>query len=407
MIQSINSKFLERHEKKLVVGILLLGLALRIIWAFVSPRFDPVIRANPFHGDASGYHLLAVNLWRGDGFSWDGGHPTAYRMPGYPFFLWALYTLTYFNLAAIRFIQAVLGALTILPVILVGKAADGRFVGILAGFATAIHPMLIYMSSWIYSETLFILLFWIGIYSLVRYLETKGFLHLIISGIGLGIACLVRQEIFPFLFFLAILGCLFRWKREWVIRALTVQLIVIILVIPWIIRNGIVFKSFTPLTTSLGSNFYAGNNPESDGGSAWTYPIQSGSELQSDRILFHESIDWMRSNPITALSLIPKKIIRFFSPIEFETRENPLGKTKLLVNGIYFIILMLACYGGYFIRKNLAAQIILAAILWYLLIAIIYYGGTRIALPVSPGLMIFGAAGVCNLVGRLVQTHAS
>ena len=67
------------------VVIALCALVLRGTWV--------TQRTRPLGGDEPAYHALAVHLLKGEGFVTESGQPTAFRTPGLPLFLCALYSV--------------------------------------------------------------------------------------------------------------------------------------------------------------------------------------------------------------------------------------------------------------------------------------------------------------------------
>jgi 4-amino-4-deoxy-L-arabinose transferase-like glycosyltransferase len=185
----------------LVTAIVALALLVRVAYVLMAPQVDPILRRDPLYGDASGYHLLAVNLLKGLGLTWDGQMPTSYRMPGYPAFVALVYALLGVSPQAVGLVQAFLGALVCIPVYAIGNQLGGWRLAGLSALGVALHPILIYMTAWVYSETLFLLLMWLGIWALVRLISNPMWSLAVAAGVLLGLSVLVRSEIawFPIL----------------------------------------------------------------------------------------------------------------------------------------------------------------------------------------------------------------
>ena len=419
-------RVLIRMKYRNILIIMGLALVIRVAWALLAPHLDPLQINNQLPGDASGYDLLATNLLHGFGFTWDGVQPTSYRMPGYPVFLAGAYALFGHNLTAVRLIQAILGALLCLPVYHIARNFGGERTAILASLAIALYPTLIYLGGWVYSETLYILLLWLGLWVLLIAV-TRGQSYLSYRGSGLslaagglwGLATFVRPEtlLLPFamaafVWIAKLIGVLGESKVEWkIIRRplssiLLVQIVLVAILAPWAIRNSRVNQAFVPLTTSAGSNLYAGNNPESNGGSAWVMPLPGMSEYASDQRLGRQARQWIRENPLAAAKNESLKFVRFFSPFEFETRGNPFGRLGLFVNAAYALFLVLAAYGAHrsWHQTNglvcLYPLLLLSLISWYLMTALVFFGGSRVALPVVPSILIFASFGTFQIINR-------
>lgn len=385
----------------LLFGITALAFIIRAGYAFNAVEIDPILRRDSLFGDASGYHLLALNLMQGQGFSWDGEMPTSYRMPGYPVFLAAVYELSGTSHLAVRLLHAVFGALLCIPVFLIALNMGGKPAAVLSSLGVAFHPVLIYMTGWIYSESLFLLLLWLGVWLTTRMLTGGGVKEAVFAGFAFGLATYVRPEIVVFPLFVFGLAFLLRWKPRQLGLMLAVQVILGVLILPWTVRNTLVHHAFVPLTTSSGSNLYAGNNPDSQGGSAWTYPIEGVSELDSDRILGQRAREYITQNPDKIAPLMLAKVFKFFSPAEMETRDSVLGRWNGLINAAYVVFLLVAAFGAIANRYQMPVILLSALIAWYLITALIFYGGTRVALPVVPALVILASLGVERIRSRI------
>jgi hypothetical protein len=124
------------------------------------------------------------------------------------------------------------------------------------------------------------------------------------------------------------------------------------------------------------------------------------SEVDSDRELNRRAQEWIRSDPAGFAAIIPKKIIKFFSPVAMETGGSPIGKWEIPVNLAYAVFLIVVVWGAIKNYQNRLGFMLLALTVWYMMIALIFYGGTRVALPIAPGLVILAATGVEDLLRR-------
>lgn len=390
-----------------------LALAIRVIYVSLAPYVDPVLAQNPLYGDAQGYHLLALNLLNGYGLSWDGQQPTSYRAPGYPAFLALMYCFTGSNLAIVRIIQAVLGALTCIPVFLLAKQLAGPATAAISGFAVAFHPLLVYMTAWLYPETLFILLLWLALWTFSHSVAPHTSWHALFSGGLLGLAALIRPEVVALPLFCAIPLLGFRKQRHLLRQLLIVEAIAILVVLPWSIRNMAVHRAFVLITTNTGSNLYGGNNPDADGGftSDVPYILPRMTEVESDHELIQRAVQWIIHHPGDFISLLPQKFAKFFSPLAMGTSEDIhlSGNLVFWVNVLYTLYLLLALGGAILlgIYQSKALLWLIAPIAYFTCIALIFFGGTRFSLPIAPSLCIIVAYGLVWGANRIMRISRS
>lgn len=401
-VEKLDSIATKRNSNlRVYVALVLLALVIRIVWVLLAPRVDPIIKRDPLYGDAQGYELLATNLLQGLGLTWDGQTPTSYRMPGYPLFLALAYTLAGRNLEAVRFSQAVLGALTCIPVIAIASLTSKRRVVVLTGLGMAFYPLLIYMTGWLYSETLFLLLLWVGLFMILRMREDSSLWHALQAGILFGLATYVRPEIAFLPIFILFVGLLLRWHRKHLVLMLVVQATLILVVLPWSLRNRIVHDKLVLLTTNTGVNLYRGNNDMATGGASREVPyvLTDLSEVESNQEFMQKGFEWIRGHPVEFLSLIPAKLSRLFSPMEMaeSPKANFLGRWELAITLVYWGFILLSVLGCIVGWKKEVVKILLLLVGWYSLITIVFYGGTRFSMPIIPALIILAALGLDRL----------
>lgn len=402
---SSHNDSVERTARRVLAGIILVALLIRVAYAFYAPLVDPILEDEPLYGDASGYHLLAENLLQGNGLSFDGRTLSSFRMPGYPVFLAGVYWLLGAEPLAVRLVQALLGALTCIPVFLIGRRLGGDVAGVLAALGVALHPILLYMTGWVYSETLFLLLLWTGLWLFVRILDAGAPRYALLAGVVLGIATLVRPEIVFLPLFVAAIGVVLRWPRRVLGAIVFVQVVLLVVILPWTVRNTLTHGKLVLLTTNTGAVFYGGNNFQANGGYHLDVPfvLPGYSEVESNAELTRRAAAWIAQNPTQFALLLPEKLYRFFAPTQMEHSGSPFGRWTLPMDILYTGFLLIAAVGaasGWRTEQRTVA-LLSSVVLWYVLIALVIYGGTRVALPVAPGLVILASIGLIHLVSRL------
>lgn len=199
--------------------------------------------------DSQQYLLLASNLRRQRFFSWDGVTPVTFRTPGYPLFL----AMVGDSPVVLRFVQSLLGALTVLAVFAVGKSLFGERAGFIAALLMAFDLPAIAHTGIVMSETLFVFLVVLALWAFVRSRiqpaaeagRTKDDCWLAGSGLLLGLAVMVRPvALFAWLPF----GVALIIRRRW--RGLVFMVsISLLLPVCWTVRNYVHYRrvAFTSL----------------------------------------------------------------------------------------------------------------------------------------------------------------
>ncbi|MGI6130080.1 MAG: ArnT family glycosyltransferase, partial [bacterium] len=244
-----------RLDWVLIVGLALI-LRLAFNWSFVT---------DTNHADiASMYQYslrVAQGIYYGEGVYWP---------PGFIFLSGALIRLfgaqRYWTV--IRGVHSLLGAVTCGFGYDIGCYAFGRrAAGIISGVLLAAYLPLIYYTGLAFSETLFIFFFLWSVIWLYRLAEARDNKAAIWAGFMLGLATLTRPVtllvpvlLLPWYWFI--------WERQGrlvLARAGVVMVVLLLVLVPWTIRNFIVTGDLVLVDMNGGVNFYIGHNEKATG----------------------------------------------------------------------------------------------------------------------------------------------
>jgi len=168
--------------------------------------------------------------------------PNMERMPGYPLFLAFLLTLFSGSYLGVVSFQALLDSMSCVLVGVLGERVRPG-TGLLAGILAAININMLSYAFFVLNDSLFLLIFLLGIVGLVRFMGTPSWKSVTISGVLLGLGTLVRPVLFYFpLFLLPFLWIFLLWnKRMSFVRStghvLALGAAFAMLVTPWLMRN--------------------------------------------------------------------------------------------------------------------------------------------------------------------------
>jgi 4-amino-4-deoxy-L-arabinose transferase-like glycosyltransferase len=232
------------------LGIVCLAFALRIVYIAWVDHWH-VLFANP---DAHAYHLLAVNLLARGVFSMAGDPPFVPAHvwgPLYPLFVAAGYLLTGPVPQAIPFYQALLDSLTVAVTYQLGQWVGGRRVGLLAALLYALYPSTWRFSNELLTEILFGLLVTTALWMLVRYVLAGRRRDLALFALFAGLATLCKSQglLLVVTAWMVAIYELVKGRRSWWQTAAVVPAIVAALLLPWIVRNRVVFGRWFYTTT--------------------------------------------------------------------------------------------------------------------------------------------------------------
>ena len=180
-------------------------------------------------------------------------HPSAYRVPGTSVFWSGIYWLFGHRFSPIRTAQCVLDTLTILLLYRIARICFGGAVALLAAGVYAVWPTALLYSSVMGSEPLYAFLFcWFVLLSL-QFAEDPTWRRTAEAGVLLGIALLTRGNAVMMVALMIPWGIVqFRKTPRLIVRALTIPLVALLMLVPWTIRNYRVFHAFIPFETGGG-----------------------------------------------------------------------------------------------------------------------------------------------------------
>jgi len=255
LLFSLMSKLI-KNNKFLVLFLFILALLPRIVSVIFSNQV--------LLGDEVDYSQLAIQILEGKEYRSDFplGFTNA-RPPLYPLFIAVIYFFTNHSILAAKLAQAVLGALICILVFFIAENIfKDRRISFGAGVVCAIYPLSIIIGKSLLSETLFTFLLASAIFFLLRVHDQPNLKNKFFSGLFLGLVALTKPVILAFMPFLIPWLILFlsgnassRFKS-----ATLIIIFMILTMMPWTIRNYIVFKEFMLVPTGSGVTFYVYNN---------------------------------------------------------------------------------------------------------------------------------------------------
>jgi 4-amino-4-deoxy-L-arabinose transferase-like glycosyltransferase len=242
------------------IAVLLLVGAFVLRVAYVDATPDYVLRH-----DAVDYDVHARSIAQGDGFSKTLAHgrPTAFRPPGYPYFLGAVYHVFRADREPVkervhvaRIAQAFVGTALVALVGLIAAQLWGSVAGLVALGLAAIYLPLILVGGAVMSEPLFDVFMLASLAAVLAYRRSRHRYALaLLAGVLGGLAALTRAQALILLVPLAIAV----WDgRPWRARAalgppLVLVVAALLTITPWTIRNARELHAFVPISTQFGS----------------------------------------------------------------------------------------------------------------------------------------------------------
>jgi 4-amino-4-deoxy-L-arabinose transferase-like glycosyltransferase len=370
--------------------------------------------------DARDYHNLAVQLATrgryafGPTYGW-GREGTAWRPPGYPVFLAAIYRLAGPSFAAARLTNVALGALSVLLLFAAARGALGRTSAFWAAGLLAFDPYLVHLSSRVLSETLFVFQVALAFALMVR-AQRGSAAALAAAALVWSWAALTRPAVFPVL--AALPFWLWASSRGRLGPGALLGRAVLVLVVGglpiglWAARNARVLGAPVPFSTNGGETFLGANNgrvlaePASHGywvstktlpGVVGHAPSLADGEVAHDRWKWNEGWRFLREHPRDVPVLLWRKALRYWNPV---LRSD--GPERLASILGYGLLLPFIAWGA--LRSLLPAVreggLLLAA---HLLVAtnfaaaLVFWGAPRFRVGTAPAMALFATLGILSL----------
>lgn len=174
------------------------------------------------------------------------------RTPGYPLFLAPILRLAQDSILAVFVVQVIISALSAVLIYRIANLLQfPKLVGLGAGLLFALEPNIAVYAVSIITEPLFVFLLLLFTYLLVggllkNKLDKKRYLFL---GMLSGFTVLVRPVLYPFIFVIIAVLAFYLIKqtrgRTWLKLTLIFTAGIYLLVFPWLLRNKIIFNTWS------------------------------------------------------------------------------------------------------------------------------------------------------------------
>lgn len=349
--------FLEK--KKLLLTLIFVAALLVRLGAMAALETYKFANDEEF---GTGYGKVARHIALGEGVSegyYDSGKPraTAVAPPlyvyfvGFVFSIFGIYSVK--SAIVIELFQSLCAALSCVVFYHLGKKFS-EMVGLLAAVGMAFYPASVLFSTMrIHPIVLVVLLIGMIMLYLFRIREHGRRRDAVICGVLMGITALVEPA--GILFFVASCVWLLFWSSGSRFAAVKSSLLMgtvcILCVLPWTIRNYVVFNAFVPLKSSIGTNLLQGNNPYANGVTFDDFQDQMQQlftkeereklrgldDVQRNKIMQEKAIGFIKADPKRFVELTLKRIFYYWSFVN-PYRPTPHDKLRIVTYGPVLIL---------------------------------------------------------------------
>ena len=392
----------------LVAGLAIASRLVLLVWLPMEPLADI---AEGGDGDTRYYVRLAQQLTSSREYV--SGHLRAYTPPGFPLFLAGLSAFGA-DSRGLQVAQNLMYLLAVLMLAALGARSRGRLAGTFAALLALASPLWLLLPQRALSETLFAVLVAAGTLIALGRTTPPTIPLALLAGMVFGLAALVRETGLLLGTVLGIVAGSWAWRSGGTIaRGVLLAAIVvtgtILAILPWTIRNYLVFHQIVPIATNGPINFYLGNNPEATGvyswrlppeaQAAWNRPDESRSnELFASQLAGREAIAYIRANPSDTLALVPTKLWALWGP-PVALRAG-LGLGTVLRCGVavfWTVCLGLAVYGLWRLRREPIAWFVFGSCLMITGVHAATFGDPRFRAVCEYMLMLPAGLGAADL----------
>jgi 4-amino-4-deoxy-L-arabinose transferase-like glycosyltransferase len=246
-----------RHGVLIALAVIVVvGLALR-----VDSALEPLdVRPGT---DSAVYASVAEQLYEHQRFALPGAASPYDWSPGAPLFYAAVYYATGgVHPGAVRLVVALLGALTIVLVYLIGRRLAGPLAGLVGAALFAIYPVTIFFTGKLMSEPLATLtlagavlsFFWAGD-------RGRHWAAWALPGLLLGLTAFARPEYLAFILVFAVIALF----RGGLVPAIVLTLAFALPIVPWTLHVSSAEGRFVPISTGGGKALFIGTYLPGDG----------------------------------------------------------------------------------------------------------------------------------------------
>lgn len=289
-------------------------------------------------------------------FTDEAGQLSAFRPPGFPFFLFVLSQLH----ANILFYKLCNMALLVLTALLACKtvARQSPLASLMLPALFIFSPIVLYSSTVLVPQTLGALLLLLSIHLLTGH-KTRT-LHALAAGAAMGALILtIPASVLVFALVAALL--LGKWwlqdRRAGLATLVAFVLATVATVSPWVVRSSVLFDDLVFVSSNSGINLLYANSEHARYNTGVVdvsahEPPPGLNEVQSDRHFKQAAVTWVLNHPADAASLYAQKVLNYFhykNKTDNQAEESTLRNMAVFIT--YYPLLLVVLVRLLFVKR--------------------------------------------------------
>ncbi len=264
--------------------------------------------------DERDYYAIATNLATTGHFSLDGHTSTAFRAPGYPMLLAAV-AVVQPSIVVMRLLNVAALVLALVSLGRILRRHGPPLAALIATFLATAYPLFFYTAGTLYPQTVAGCLLLTALDCITGAMRGRDYVW---GGLLLGVLILTVPTT------LVVLPLLVVWlwfDRRPLLRNLTILIACAILVIiPWTVRNYVVFDTFVVISSNSGLNLLLGNSEHTSPNSGVNVDVSQYevitkhmNEIERDTFYRNAALDYIRGHKIRTVTLYLQKFVNYFN----------------------------------------------------------------------------------------------
>jgi 4-amino-4-deoxy-L-arabinose transferase-like glycosyltransferase len=385
------------------------ALAVRVAWILLG-NWSP----ERVIGDAGFYHEVANLIADGHGYESPEhpGEPTALHPPLHPLVLASVSALGLTSWTAHRLVGALVGAVSVALIGLLGRRVGGERVGLIAAVLAACYPVFVRIDGAVLSEPLYGALIAACLLVSYRLLERPAAGSALALGGLIGLAALTRAEAVLLLPLLAV-PVVWRAGGRRLLHAGLACLALAAALAPWTVRNLIELDRIVPVSTNSGTALAGANCAQTYRGpdiGLWQFFCLRARLPREDEV---EHAARLRDRGFTyasehsgrlpvVMSVRALRLFDLYQPLR-QANLSEGGHITLYRIGLgAFYLLAVAGVAGAFLlrRRGQTLMILLAPFVLVTATAILVFGIPRFRFAAEPGLIVLAAVALARMSSR-------